>query len=75
LCFIPIKISEFEEFKIEYKDAQTWEKINQVDLFSKSRSNDGVAKEQDDTHSLYLNGKNVYGEKVKNRKKIFNLFK
>jgi hypothetical protein len=75
MCFIPIKIAEFEEFSIEYKDAQKWEKINEVDLFSKSRSNDGVAKDKDDTHSLYLNGKNVYGEKVKNRKKIFNLFK
>jgi hypothetical protein len=75
MCFIPIKISDFEEFKIEYKDASTWEKINQVDIFSKNRSSDGLPRGIDETHALYLNGKNAYGEKIKNRKKIFNLFK
>jgi hypothetical protein len=75
MCFIPIKISDFEEFKIEYKDASTWEKIDQVDIFNQNRSPDGIIKDKDETHALYLNGKNIYGNKVKNRKKIFNLFK
>jgi hypothetical protein len=75
MCFIPIKISDFEEFEINYKDASSWEKIKEVELFNKNRSIDGYLKENDTTHALYLNGKNLYGEKVNNRKKLFNLFK
>lgn len=75
MCFIPIKISDFEEFKINYKDASSWEKIKEVELFNKSRDMSTYSKENDQTHSLYQNGKNLYGEKIKNRKRIFNLFK
>jgi hypothetical protein len=75
MCFIPIKISDFEEFKINYKDASSWEKIKEVELFNKSRDISTYSKEKDQTHSLYQNGKNLYGEKIKNRKRIFNLFK
>ncbi len=75
MCFFPIKISDFEEFKINYKDASTWEKIDQIDIFNKNRDLETYSKENDETHSLYLNGKNLYGEKIKNRKKMFNLFK
>jgi hypothetical protein len=75
MCFIPIKISDFEDFTINYKDASTWDKINEVEVFNKSRTVEGYSKENDETHALYLNGKNLYGDKIKNRKKIFNLFK
>jgi hypothetical protein len=75
MCFIPIKITDFEEFKIEYKDAEKWEKIDQINVFSQNRSKDGVVKENDETHGLYLNGKNAYGEKIKERNKLFRLFR
>ena len=75
MCFIPIKISDFEEFQINYKDASFWEKIKEVELFNKSRDMSTYSKENDETHALYQNGKNLYGEKIKNRKRTFNLFK
>jgi hypothetical protein len=75
MCFIPIKIDDFENFVIEYKNAEDWEKINEVEVFNKSRVVEGYSKENDKSRSLYLNGKNLYGEKIKNRKRIFNLFK
>jgi hypothetical protein len=68
-------IDDFENFVIEYKNADDWKKIDEVELFNKNRAVKGYSKENDQARSLYLNGKNLYGEKVKNRKKIFNLFK
>lgn len=79
MCFIPINIKDLESFKINFKDINKWERLNEVKVFQESRPQvphlEQEKVESDPTNGLYSRGIDLNNNKVKDRKKTIDLFR
>lgn len=79
LCFIPINLKDIESFKINFKDIESWDRLDELKFFQASRpANPYLEQEKvkvDPTHNLYSKGIDLNNNKVKDRRKTVNLNK
>lgn len=79
MCFIPINLTDLESFKINFKDINSWDRLDEVKIFQESRPQNPYLEQdkvkEDPTHGLYSKGVDLNNNKVKDRRKTVNLFK
>ncbi len=78
VCFIPINIKNMESFKINFKDIESWERLDELKIFQANRPANPYFEQEklrsDATHNLYSKGIDLKNNKVKDRKKKIDLF-